>query len=64
MIVITGASSGIGLFLYETYKSKGETVRGTCFTKDLLDERPLNFSRNLADRHSCGSRNPVLSMAS
>ena len=28
------------------------------------DLRTLNFSRNLANRHSCGSRNPVLSRSS
>lgn len=32
MIVITGASGGIGNFLYRKYRDMGETVVGTCYS--------------------------------
>ena len=39
-------------------------VEAGAMSLEKLEARPLNFSRNLANRHSCGSRNPVISMAS
>lgn len=46
MIIITGASRGIGKYLYQTYKSLGEEVIGTFNKSEVEGLYKLNVSSN------------------